>query len=747
MTENNPILPKYSPIIDDYESIAIDFFGNKLDAMLAKIEPVMIDFASKAETDNAQVQFFDSITLIGNRYAVVKKDFIDIIKQGFFHFRSGRSIHYPSPIVEAEDATQLRIVSDQDLEIHLAVQSMITRAKNNNHQALYQMVQRLAILKQGQRPIEAHIPASPAHVATTFQTVVSHFELEQKFLLILFILFEKSVVNGLGTLYGDVNKLLSEAGIYPNLAPMPRSKWHSGLNTEARTQTVEMSARSEKAGQRRERGEPITNKDFIIGQEIFDSILALLTESRRSDPRFSCHPEYLPGGNLDRLKSKPELVAQLDQLTQSEDIDLTVYARTVDDHLPPVERDAVVTNSLKRKIVDQREALYQELDVNTIPTADLDTIELVGMLFEQILDDPDLASLTKTLICHLHTPYLKIAIVDHSFLTEPNHVARRLLNRVVDAGRRWVDEENLQSGIYGAMHKLIHSLMVELKDDISPLDDYYADFEKQLQTLEHRTRILEERTREATQGRDRLEYAKRHAKAVLDGACEGEVFLPEPAIFLNSLWKNYMMLLLLRDPDVEKQAEWGNVLSVIDSVKAINRAASESGQVESIRRLLPGIRKRIEVGLEFLGNVKHPHYQNLLEMIDQRVAENGTLTASSDNGQPTKAWPKGRKRREKLPRLSQADQKLLEQINQTGIGGWFEFEKPDGKTVRVKLSWYSPITNNYMFIDRFGYKAFFLSKGQLLKRLKKGTARNLKTKRFPFVDHALKKIYKLLSES
>ena len=88
--------------------------------------------------------------------------------------------------------------------------------------------------------------------------------------------------------------------------------------------------------------------------------------------------------------------------------------------------------------------------------------------------------------------------------------------------------------------------------------------------------------------------------------------------------------------------------------------------------------------------------------------------------------------------------KLLAKAQQTDIGSWFEFDEPDGKLQRVKLSWYSPVTNNHMFIDRFGYKAFILPTEVLVSRLANETARIIKPNRFPFVDQALKKIYGLL---
>ena len=46
-----------------------------------------------------------------------------------------------------------------------------------------------------------------------------------------------------------------------------------------------------------------------------------------------------------------------------------------------------------------------------------DVIDLVGMLFDFILDDDNLPDNCKTALSHLHTPYLKVALQDKATLT------------------------------------------------------------------------------------------------------------------------------------------------------------------------------------------------------------------------------------------------------------------------------------------------------------------------------------------
>ncbi|AKH19580.1 DUF1631 family protein [Sedimenticola thiotaurini] len=740
------VLPKFHPLIKDYQAEVDTFLHKGLVRLFQEVEPVMIDFASKAETDNAQLLFFDAITQVQNLSEQVTDSFLTTLHKGFSAFSNCRPIEYPRPIIEAEDTSKIEIVENQDLEIHIAIQSMITRSKDKNHQALYQLGQRLAVIQQGKKLRDQDIPASPEHVSTTFQTASDLFGLEQKLLLILYVLFEKCVLKEIGTLYACINKMLSDAGIYPHLPPtITRYKDSSRSDGNGSAQDGESAQQqaSQASSSSDLRTEPLTNEDFLVGKEVFNTILSMLTERRHADPRFRNHPEYAPDGNLEQLRSSPELVTAINQLHTPVEFDMGVYADTAADDLSPNDRSAAAIDYLQKRITSERENLFSELDENTIPTADLDTIELVGMLFEHVLDDPDLASLTKTVICHLHTPYLKVAIIDREFLTNPDHIARKLLNLVVNAGRRWVDENNVDAGIYHTMRDMIHSIMRDFKDDISLFDRCYSEFLDHLRALEHRTRLLEERTREATRGKDRLEYARLRADEIMHQHCDGVRFHPVLWQFLSVVWKNYMTLLLLRDQEIERRKEWRSVLMVINSVIKINNGYGDALTAQWLKHAWPRLRKNIESGLDFLGNTNPSEYVAFKKTIAELQQARQSEPSEKVVVRPVTETKK-RKAKSAEAARSATLRKFLEQAQQTEIGTWFEFSEPDGSLRRVKLSWYSPVTNNHMFLDRFGSKAFVIPTDVLVQRLANGTAYTVEPNRFPFVDQALQKIYRLL---
>ncbi len=100
-----------------------------------------------------------------------------------------------------------------------------------------------------------------------------------------------------------------------------------------------------------------------------------------------------------------------------------------------------------------------------------------------------------------------------------------------------VDENNVEAGIYHTMSDMIQAIMRDFKDDISLFSHVYDEFLDHLRALEHKTKILEERTKEATRGKDRLEYARLRADEVVHQHCAGVRFHPVLWQFLSVVWE------------------------------------------------------------------------------------------------------------------------------------------------------------------------------------------------------------------
>jgi len=71
------------------------------------------------------------------------------------------------------------------------------------------------------------------------------------------------------------------------------------------------------------------------------------------------------------------------------------------------------------------------------------------------------------------------------------------------------------------------------------------------------------------------------------------------------------------------------------------------------------------------------------------------------------------------------DERNLAQARELKVGQWLEFTGEDGSTDRAKLSWISPISGRYLFVNRRGLKVADHSLAGLAQGFANGTARLL----------------------
>jgi len=75
-------------------------------------------------------------------------------------------------------------------------------------------------------------------------------------------------------------------------------------------------------------------------------------------------------------------------------------------------------------------ALRQELITKSTRTVDKLTIELVGMLFDHVMQDKQVPAEIKARLSRLQFPVLKAALMDAAFFASSAHPARRLIDRI-----------------------------------------------------------------------------------------------------------------------------------------------------------------------------------------------------------------------------------------------------------------------------------------------------------------------------
>ncbi|MET4695754.1 DUF1631 family protein [Endozoicomonas lisbonensis] len=149
-----------------------------------------------------------------------------------------------------------------------------------------------------------------------------------------------------------------------------------------------------------------------------------------------------------------------------------------------------------------------------------DLINMVGLLFEYIIDDHELPDIIKKIIGLLQIPVLKLALIDHDFLCNREHPGRQLLNDMTSAGMHCKDDdEPIVQLIENNVMTIIHSFT----DNPNIFSECLREFNKNLLSINRRSMQAAEEDQWDTEGAEEanlnsVESTKECSEPVTDPA-------------------------------------------------------------------------------------------------------------------------------------------------------------------------------------------------------------------------------------
>jgi hypothetical protein len=412
---------------------------------------------------------------------------------------------------------------------------------------------------------------------------------------------------------------------------------------------------------------------------------------------------------------------------------------------------------LKGQLLTQIGALRGEKPSH-VATIDEDTIDLVGMLFEFILEDRNLPAAMQVMLARLQIPYLKAAILDRKLFAHRQHPARRLLDCLAEQAKSWSEESDRDHRLYDKVKSIVDQLLHDFDDDMGVFERLLVDLQQFQDVNKRRSELAEQRVAESTRGREKLEQARRRAaREILDRI--GEHKLP-PLVHgvLARAWANHLVLTLLRQG--ETSPEFKSALRFVDDFIASTKPATTPESRQMLRQMLPGIERALRQGLanvafqeqdieRLLGQLHTYYRQQLGETLDAAevvaVDEDAAMLAIPDSIQPV--IDQGTAPQDSVEEdLAEAplDSPEWHQVQALQPGTWLEFCLPDEPMTRAKLSWISPMSGRYLFVNRRGLKVADYSPQELTALLTDGQARMLAAN--ALFDRAMSAIVDKLSQ-
>ncbi len=660
--------------------------------------------------------------------AELERYFCGYLSEGFVRFKKKQlNTSYDAT---AGDGSQLSLVDDEALEETIAISSISQRADSYYAEPLWALNQRFAVLNGGEHVTESNNPASPIQYCDSLRRALKLLPLTPHTKSIAYKLYDDQVIALTRLITEDINGYLKRQGILPHL----RYTLPSGVVPKSELASDSKDAVGQALDAIAVRGGVNTADESISPEEYQNSLLSAIRslqgqmQSASTTQRGAC--------SNDVIVPAEELVAALQAIQGQPGYAPSSYAEGQE--LVPVDISHVV-----EQIKSQ---LQEEEKDGEVDREDIQTIDLVGLVFEYMLKDENLPDSIKALLSYLHTPFLKIAFIDPGFFEKLDHPARVLLNGLTEAGSRWVNNSGeSQFDIYNKIKSVVNRILKEFDNDLKVITAILLEFSSYIKNITRRQELMERRATEKAQGEEKLREVKLFVNSEIRKRIDKKELPSAILLFLLQPWSDYLSFALLRFG--EKSPKWRKALALVDdvlwSLEPKITSEDKSRQLELHDEIIDGI----EAGFETIG-FEQTKGKKLTEAISSLVK----LAIQSKKAEPAPepmrnklekiAAEKAGSRPEDEQQATPEEAQMVESLKMIEFGTWLEFS--DGR--RLKVAWYNARTSHYMLVDQMGKRQDMISGLAMARKMIAGETQIVSGSSKPFFERALENIFHKLNE-
>lgn len=676
-----PQAPEERLLLATLQKIAMERLSAALDAVLRRADDYLFDSPGQGGEAGELTALRD----LRRARAQVAQHFSHNLLAGFQRLQLGS-------MPTSGTATELSLLSEDALEEQLATEQLVDSLARKHVAALELLDQRLAVVVERTILASSENPVAPAFLAAALHDALHTVELSTALRIALYKFTERELSTALTALYDRLNANLAEAGVLPRLLPTVRTDAPAvPAGTDSEGETVHASAEA-----------PATE------QALFGSLIGLL-QSWRQRMAPGQQGIEVPAANATQLRM-PEIMSVLSLLQNDPPPALDLALDDQRSSLAEQLRREVLAGARRLGIGDEG------LNLSNIQE---DAVDLVGMLFDVLLDERDFEPKVRRKIGRMLVPYVKVAVKDRRLFLYKAHPARRFLNAVAEACEGNHADGPQERELLERVDTCIDRVVSDFNEDVAIFETLEHELRAFITQHRRRVEITERRAAEAQSGRERLELARE--QAVADVATHrGERRLPATlGDFMGRYAGHHLVQVILRDG---RQSE-----RYAASFKAIDTLLSAFDHVElgmPVAHMPPLDRTGLSAILSSSGCVGSAADDviNALDACFQRVATSDNLELVEPEPEPAQVPGNTRPSLRIVGGYDQLDfdPTMAERLHALEVGTWLQLAGESGKLEQAKVSWISPISSRFLFVNRRGIRVLVASAEELAAMAKQG---------------------------
>lgn len=753
-----------------------DEIERTLVSMLNEFEQQLFKYAEQARSNMVQIRWLEAQRLVKRTRPDLVPRFLISLEAELACIRDPLGAK-PTTASFRNSRGELSLVENLDLDESTVLSEIASRAEVRNSLPLYLLGQRFGVLA-GKPAFDAeNLPIGPQALCRMIRQSCDCLELSGEHRLLLFRTFERHLMPLYGTFIESINTYLSRNGVLPNLhyVPVrPRAASPVGALADKRAKpAADDGARAApggmaggarggdgQAGAGQGAGPGGSGSAGGGGSARGGSSGGGGWAGSGTSPGASASGGSAEGsGSEDAFQQMRHLLAGRRQLLgklvggRPASVGATepVTTQQVQDVLGKLQQTSgtsVMVNGKPalRTITHLKQDLLAQLRQTTpdgkppaLAEEDGDAIDLVGMLFDHIMKDVRPNSPASSLLAKLQVPLLRVAIQDKAFFTRQQHPARQMLNTIAETGAYWLSEDDADQQLVGKMQSVVDRTVRDFDGDLGLFNNLLEDLSGHLQTVSRKAEVAEKRHVEAARGKEKLAMARERAASVVEGLLKKQNLPRFTHTLLSQAWTDVMALTSLRqgeDSDAWKQhleiAE--RLISVAKNPAGANSLPSEEAQ---------GLRNEIQASLTQVGYHAEEATAIAQRLVDpQAGADDDSAASRTELTMRLKARARlgedlQQAKKSKKPALTAEEQMRVDQIRHLPFGTWFEFKlNQQGEKVRRRMSWFSPVTGQVLFVNHRGQKVGDYTLDGLAKAMIQGQVKLVEEEKGTLIDRA-----------
>jgi hypothetical protein len=399
-------------------------------------------------------------------------------------------------------------------------------------------------------------------------------------------------------------------------------------------------------------------------------------------------------------------------------------------------------------------------------TVDKLTIELVGMMFDQVLRDSQVPAEIKAIISRMQFPVLKAALLDADFFASNTHPSRRLIDRIASTAIGWEPYGDENERYRSEVERVVRTVLEKFDKDIGIFDKLLIEFDNFVGEVAPRDNDPVARAKRALEEAEKREILAINTTIQVRRAFEKVELEPYLREFLIGPWVQVLVTATLRESQTP-----GFSKSFRESIHEIVWSVQPKATSDERKRLvslIPNLTRVLRDGLALIRTSERDQqtfFQSLMashamavKPVDQATYIKSSVATSElrsriDGMQLTGTFPITtvaggikvstgavmRAAEEHQADVTMVDPvtdiadmdrveeaRLDEEIASWQRGTWFSLWN-SGTMIKARLRWISPLRTLFMFSGEPDGKAHVMPPDVIKSYLKKGYLKPLET--------------------